>query len=293
MELNTYQRTARKTLQADTDGDPLSVPLLGLIGEVGAIATAYKKQLRDGAANPCFKAHLREELGDALWYLAIVADGAGLELNDVAAANLHKIADRWRPTAAEDIPFDEKFPDGERLPRNAEFLLRVTDVDGSPKSVLTWEGQGVGDPLTNASHVDDGYRMHDVFHLSYAAVLGWSPVMRSLMRRKRKSAPAIDEAEDGGRAIAIEEGISTMVFSYASRHNFMEGKRHIDNEVLSTISSMVGQLEVGAHRAADWEKAILTGYHAWRQLRRQGGGTITLDMARQNLTVGPLPGPCG
>ncbi|MFI0349933.1 hypothetical protein [Actinomadura sp. 9N407] len=62
-------------------------------------------------------------------------------------------------------------------------------------------------------------RMHDVFHLSYAAVLGWSPVMRSLMRRKRKSDPAIDEAEDGGRAIAIEEGISTMVFSYASRHN--------------------------------------------------------------------------
>lgn len=290
MDLTDYQRAACKTLQRQgKEGDALAIPLLGLIGEAGAIATAYKKQLRDGRANPTFKAQLREELGDALWYLAVLADQAGLDLADVAVANLHKVADRWRPTAPDQIPFDGAYPPAEQLPRKARFMLRLAEVSGVTKSVLTWNGDPVGDPLTDASHIDDDYRMHDVFHLSYMAVLGWSPVMRSLLRRKRRSAPAIDEAEDGGRAIAIEEGISALVFSYASRHNYLDGKAHIDNDLLDTIASMVGHLEVAAHRAADWEKAILTGYAAWRQLHQTGGGIIDIDMSAQSLTVSSLP----
>jgi NTP pyrophosphatase (non-canonical NTP hydrolase) len=290
VDLNAYQTAARTTLQhAKEDADTVAIPLLGLLGEAGAIATAYKKQLRDGRANPTFKAQLREELGDALWYLAMLADQADLELADVAIANLHKVADRWRPTASDQIPFDQDYPPDEQLPRTARFVLRLAEVNGTTKSVLTWDGQAVGDPLTNASHIDDDYRMHDVFHLSYAAVLGWSPVMRSLLRRKRRSNPHMDEAEDGGRAIAIEEGISALVFSYASRHNYLDGKAHVDTDLLDVIGSMVGHLEVGAHRAADWEKAILTGYTAWRALRDTDGGVIDLDMSTQSVTVSPLP----
>ena len=159
-------------------------------------------------------------------------------------------------------------------------------------SVLTCDGRQVGDPITNASHIADGYCFHDVFHLSYAAVLGWSPVMRSLLKRKRRSDPDTDEAEDGGRAIAIEEGISALVFAYASRHNYLDGKNHVDNDVLDTIQGMVAHLEVGAHRAADWEKAIITGFAAWRRLRRRGGGTVRLDLDTQTLTVvDPDPQP--
>ncbi|MFB4319958.1 nucleoside triphosphate pyrophosphohydrolase family protein [Actinomadura sp. 21ATH] len=281
---------APTALQPGQEGAAVLVPLLGLIGEIGAIATAYKKHLRDGPANPTFKAQLREELGDTLWYLAMTADQCGLELTDIAAANLHKVADRWRPTAADQIPFDRAYPPHEQLPRTARFTLRLTDVNGTTKSVLTRDGQPIDDPLTDASRIDDDYRMHDVFHLSYLAVLGWSPVMRSLMGCKRRSDPRVDEAEDGGRAIAIEEGVSVLVFAYASRHNFLDGTTRIDNKLLDDIGAMVGQLEVAAHRAADWEKAILTGYAAWRKLRRMGGGVIDLDMAAQTLTVTPLPG---
>lgn len=289
MDLNRYQAAARKTFQHGMeDGDVVSIPVLGLLGEAGTIATAYKKQLRDGRANPTFKAQLREELGDALWYLAVLADQVGLDLDDVAAANLHKVADRWRPTATDQIPFDEAYPPNEQLPRTARFVMRLTEANGVTKSVLTWDGRAVGDPLTDASHIDDDYRMHDVFHLSYLAVLGWSPVMRSLLRCKRRSNPEVDEAEDGGRAIAIEEGVAALVFSYACRYNYLDGKSHIDNELLDVVGSMVGHLEVAAHRAADWEKAILTGYAAWRQLRQYGGGVIDVDMATQSLAVSPL-----
>ncbi|BEL01818.1 hypothetical protein Q0Z83_000090 [Actinoplanes sichuanensis] len=284
--MTAYQGSAAKTVQPlHSGGDPVVVALLGLAGEAGAVLTAYKKQLRDGPADPEFRARMREELGDALWYLSTVANHLNLGLDDIATANLSKITDRWRPTPAPGIPFDNDREPHEQLPRQADFTFTVTHNGSCDVSVLTCDGQQVGDPITDASHVADGYNFHDVFHLSYAAVLGWSPVMRALLKRKRRSDPQTDLAEDGGRAIAIEEGISALVFAYASRHQYLDGKDHIDNDVLDTIQVMVAHLEVSAHRAADWEKAILTGFTAWRALRRLGGGTVRLDLGAQSLTV--------
>ncbi|WP_241825314.1 nucleoside triphosphate pyrophosphohydrolase family protein [Micromonospora sp. CB01531] len=293
--MRAYQRSAAKTIQPlQAGGDDLSVALLGLAGEAGAVLTAYKKQLRDGPSDPEFRARMREELGDVLWYLSTVAHHLELDLDDVATANLGKIADRWRRTPAEAIPFDNDLESGEQLPRRADFVFTLTrGPEDREMSVLTCNGVQVGDPITNASHIADGYCFHDIFHLSYAAVLGWSPVMRSLLKRKRRSNPQTDEAEDGGRAIAIEEGISALVFSYASRHRYLEGKNHVDNDVLDTIQGMVAHLEVGAHRTADWEKAILTGFAAWRKLRRVCGGTVHLDLDRQTLTVVEPDPPAG
>lgn len=286
MEMAAYQQAAAKTIQPIPGGDRVTVALLGLAGETGAVLTAYKKQLRDGPADPEFRARMREELGDALWYLSAVAHHLDLGLDDIATANLGKITDRWRHTPADAIPFDGELDPGEQLPRQADFVFTLTrGPEDREVSVLTCEGRQVGDPITNASHIADGYCFHDIFHLSYAAVLGWSPVMRSLLKRKRRSNPDTDEAEDGGRAIAIEEGISALVFAYASRHNYLDGKNHVDNDVLDTIQGMVAHLEVGAHRAADWEKAIITGFAAWRKLRRHGGGTVRLDLDAQTLTV--------
>lgn len=51
MDFSQYQQAALKTDQPPTDGtDPVTVPLLGLLGEVGSVATVYKKRMRDGAA---------------------------------------------------------------------------------------------------------------------------------------------------------------------------------------------------------------------------------------------------
>lgn len=289
MDLRKYQTTAAKTAQPVMTGESgLLVAVLGMAGEVGTVATAVKKQLRDGPADVGFKARMREELGDVLWYLAATATELDLHLDDIATANIAKIADRWRPTPASDIPFDADRAPAEQLLRWAEFVFTLTaDDTGKETSVLTLDGVQVGAAITNASHIADGYCFHDAFHLAYAAVLGWSPVIRSLMKRKRKSDPAIDENEDGGRAIAIEEGIAALVFSYASEHNYLDGKDHIDNALLATITGMVAHLEVSGHRAADWEKAILTGYRVWRELRRRGGGTVLLDLAAQQLEVVP------
>lgn len=291
MDFQRYQQAAVKTLRPAAPGtDPVLVPLLGLAGEAGSLATAYKKYLRDGPAFEQGKHQLREELGDVLWYVAALAHRFDLSLDDIAAASLEKTKDRWRTTPdAEHTRFDDGFPEHERFPRQTTltFTPTLTD-DGRTVIVLTREdGQQAGDPLTSASRVEDGYRFHDVFHLAHAAVLGWSPVTRFLLARKRKSDAHVDEAEDGGRAIAIEEGISALVFSYAARHSYFADIKHVDNELLTTISHMTAHLEVGICRAADWEHAIFTGYTAWRQLRDHNGGTVHLDLDRRTLTVQP------
>lgn len=291
MHLNDYQRAATRTDQRPgVDLEAIAIALLGLAGEAGSVATEYKKQLRDGAAHQAAKVRMREELGDVLWYLADLCEKFGLDMDDVAVANLHKVADRWRPSS-EVEPFDVSYPPHERLPRNTRISFRLNaDQNGRRVSIMTWDGSALGDPLTDAAHVEDGYRFHDAFHLAYAAVLGWSPVMRSLMRCKRKSKPEVDEAEDGGRAIAVEEGVSALVFAYASSHNYLDDIQRIDHQLLDTIKMLVSGLEVSVLRAADWERAILAGFEVWRALNAAGGGDLILDTENRALSFIGRPG---
>ena len=37
--------------------------------------------------------------------------------------------------------------------------------------VLSRDGEPCGSPLTDASYLEDAYRLHDAFHLGYAAVV--------------------------------------------------------------------------------------------------------------------------
>ena len=140
------------------------------------------------------------------------------------------------------------------------------------------DGQRLGDPLTDNAHEPDEYRFHDVFHLAHAAVLGWSPVLRSLMRRKRKYDPKVDEVEDGARAIALEEGLTALVFRVAEGSQFFSGARHVDTWLLDAVRRIVSQLEVRVRTANEWEIAILTGYEVWRQVKENGGGLVRCDL---------------
>ena len=137
--------------------------------------------------------------------------------------------------------------------------------------------------LTDNAYDPDGYRYHDVFHLAYTAVLSWSPVTRSLIRRKRKSDPQVDEVEDGGRAIAIEEGIAAMVFSYGQQHRMFQGVRSVEYSLLRTIRDMTAHLEVRDRSSAEWQDAIIQGFETWRQVRKAGGGHIHVDRVRRQI----------
>ena len=96
MELSDYQRQSRVTAVYPDAGRNLVYPTLGLSGEAGEVAEKVKKMIRDdaGVLTDERRAALAKELGDVLWYVAQVATEAGLDLDEVAGANLAKLLSR-------------------------------------------------------------------------------------------------------------------------------------------------------------------------------------------------------
>ncbi|HEY0888665.1 MAG TPA: nucleoside triphosphate pyrophosphohydrolase family protein [Nocardioides sp.] len=285
MQFSEYQRQVRRTDQRPgKQQEDTVVHLLGLAGEAGSVVGSYKKYIRDGAADSQWKLRMREELGDVLWYVAVVTDHLGLNLDEVAAANLDKTRGRWLLGSRD--AFDSEYPPAEQLPRRGtyEFVPGV-NADQRPTCTVIFDGKVLGDPdLTDNALTDDGYRFHDVFHLAFATVLGWSPVTRSLMKRKRKSNIDVDESEDGGRAIVVEEGLSAFAFAYASRHDYLAGIERLDPQFLDSMMLMTNGLEVGARTQSDLELAVLQGFAVFRDLRRNDGGFVDFDADEGTLT---------
>ncbi|XVU29933.1 nucleoside triphosphate pyrophosphohydrolase family protein [Actinoplanes sp. CA-054009] len=98
MNLNDYQTAALRTAAPRDKHNEVFHLLLGLVGETGEIAEKAKKVVRDHGSDfsRWDTEDLKKELGDALWYLAVLAYHFGLKLDDVAAANVAKLADRQR-----------------------------------------------------------------------------------------------------------------------------------------------------------------------------------------------------
>jgi NTP pyrophosphatase (non-canonical NTP hydrolase) len=291
MDLREYQERAKNT-DRNPSTDPadqkaIMIPLLGLAGEAGELLSEYKKFLRDGDTHLLFRDRFEEELGDMLWYLSNVATKFGLSLGEIAVKNLAKCEQRFgQPQGA--AVSDAKFPEGERLPRRFEIHFNpIKDGSNRPKIKAYYEGKQFGDDLTDNAYEGDGYRFHDVFHLAFAAVLGWSPITRALLKRKRKGNLQVDEVEDGGRARAIEEGISALIFAFGKDYAFLEGKPSVSSELLRTIRSMVSHLEVGACSTGDWENAIIQGFNVWREITKRHGGTVVVDLDNRSISLAP------
>lgn len=92
MNLNVYQTLAReRCLPTAFNHFYLT---LGLASEAGEVAGKAAKQLRDGAEYSEFIQSLKQELGDVLWFVAVLAWYHGIELEAVAESNLSKLQDR-------------------------------------------------------------------------------------------------------------------------------------------------------------------------------------------------------
>lgn len=263
-----------------------SVQLGDLANAAGVIAhTSYTKYM--ALSMPARADHFGTHLAE----LAMTCASFNLKLEEIAQANLEKIASRWPVDDFEYPPhFDQQYPKHEQFPRQfaMDFIERGTPENGHV--VQSLNGVFIGDRLTDNSNEPDDYRFHDVFHLAYVAFLGWSPVLRSLLKRKRKSDPKADENEDGARAMIIEEGIATWIFNHAKGQDlYIEAKTgSLDYGVLKQIQSMVEGYEVARCKLWQWEKAILTGFEIFRELQLHRGGTVTVDMERHTISFEPF-----
>ena len=90
LTMDVYQQRAVTTAIYKSE-HAILYPALGLAGEAGEIANKVKKVIRDGTFD---REDLAAELGDVLWYVAVLAQDLGVNLGDVAAGNLAKLKSR-------------------------------------------------------------------------------------------------------------------------------------------------------------------------------------------------------
>ena len=113
LKLDEYQRAATKydtysayfegTMKYGKDGivaateGGLLEKMLGLPGEAGEVADKFKKILRDknGVISLSDREEVAKELGDVLWYVAMISEYLELPLSEVAKMNLDKLESRY------------------------------------------------------------------------------------------------------------------------------------------------------------------------------------------------------
>ena len=174
---------------------------------------------------------------------------------------------------------DACYPAQEQIPRliSASFVADGTTIH------LQVDGTVVGDPLADRAVVPDGYRFHDALHFGHAAVLGWSPVLRGLLGRRRRSVPEIDRREDGGRAKMIEEAICHVIYDHGRSGGEVHDAERIDIGLVRYVRRLAQGLEVECLGDREWAHAISAGYRAFDALRTEGGGRLHADLTRRSL----------
>ena len=94
-DLDMYQQVAKQTAIYPRE-QAIIYPTLGLTGEAGEVANKVKKIIRDDGnkINEGLVQEISAEIGDVLWYIAVLADDIGCKLSDIANNNLIKLAKR-------------------------------------------------------------------------------------------------------------------------------------------------------------------------------------------------------
>lgn len=93
MKADEYQSIARTTALSNIKNNQ-SYLALGLNGEAGEVAELVKKSIRDKTNEKEYRSNMKKELGDVLWYVAMMAEANGFNLSEIMEANISKLQAR-------------------------------------------------------------------------------------------------------------------------------------------------------------------------------------------------------
>lgn len=93
MTINEYQNLAQRTSDTKVGSAKIENGILGLCGESGECADILKKYLYQG--HKFEREKMIEEAGDVAWYLAELATGLGVTLEDIFRQNIDKLRRRY------------------------------------------------------------------------------------------------------------------------------------------------------------------------------------------------------
>ncbi len=100
MTFNDYQKLALTTAYTDPKyKDTLmdkTIWAMGVAGEAGEVVEKWKKIVayKEGLVSDEDKAELAKELGDVVWYIAVMAHSLGLSFDEIMENNVEKLKSR-------------------------------------------------------------------------------------------------------------------------------------------------------------------------------------------------------
>lgn len=97
MTFDEYQKRALTTAHNHPDSlMDKTIWAMGIAGEAGEVLEKWKKIVayKEGKVSEEDLAELKKELGDVIWYIAVLAHSLGLSLEEVMRLNVEKLADR-------------------------------------------------------------------------------------------------------------------------------------------------------------------------------------------------------
>lgn len=91
------QTAARNRLHSGVEATQVNHALIGLSGEVGELCGFWQKMIyyNKFIGSEEFKQKIADEAGDVLWYVAELLSAAGLDMQQVMAANIAKLRTRY------------------------------------------------------------------------------------------------------------------------------------------------------------------------------------------------------
>ena len=93
MDFNEYQKLAMRTASDKSKQNMVLNGVMGLCGEAGECIDIVKKHMFQGHELDTQK--LIDEASDCLWYLAEIASGLDISLEDIANHNVEKLRKRY------------------------------------------------------------------------------------------------------------------------------------------------------------------------------------------------------
>jgi NTP pyrophosphatase (non-canonical NTP hydrolase) len=296
INLDDYRSIAFLTRR--TDGRIFVGVCLAVLAQLGAELLRLKfPDVEDQINLVVRRREVPEILSEILWHVSALSSVYQLTLEEILKSNQKKINDRLDKSSPTPSHCD-RYPRHEHFPRKMEIsFIRV----GQDRARMYLNGRKLGDELTDNAYNNDGYRFHDVLHLAVLAHLGWSPVLRALLKKKRKSTPRTDEVEDGARAIIVEEAIIKAIHSEGERVSAPRAKLaggdpvplfashgDITFQFLGFIKGLAKGLEVENNQSWEWERAMLQASEVFCELRKEMQGTVTIDLDARRISFDPL-----
>jgi NTP pyrophosphatase (non-canonical NTP hydrolase) len=97
MTFDEYQKQALTTVITNPDAlMDKTILAMGVVGEAGEVIEKWKKIVayKAGVISEEDLKELGKELGDVVWYIAVLADRLGLSFDEIMQTNLAKLKDR-------------------------------------------------------------------------------------------------------------------------------------------------------------------------------------------------------